>query len=223
MNKVIILIIVLFQISCKQTKVENVESMEPKEEVKPPIVKPNDLPDGWEEITDDENFILDIKYASEDNFVKEILYECPRCILREQVAHALKEASKIFKQSGYKIVLYDCYRPSSVQKKLWEIMPNASYVTPPWEGSMHNRGAALDISLAHENGKLLNMGTAYDFFGKEAYHDYLDHEQSILDNRKLLKETLGQFKFGSIRTEWWHYSYTLQSYEVADWEWPCPK
>jgi zinc D-Ala-D-Ala dipeptidase len=169
----------------------------------------------------DSSFVLDLKYATEDNFVKEQLYDCPRCFLRPEAAHALQQAQEEFKRTGLRIKLLDCYRPSPIQQRLWDKVPNASYVTPPSKGSMHNRGLAVDLTLVDADGKELDMGTPYDFFGREAHHTCTDLPEEVLDNRRLLKSTMEKFGFKSIRTEWWHYSFPKSSFGFDDMEWAC--
>jgi zinc D-Ala-D-Ala dipeptidase len=169
----------------------------------------------------DTSFVLDLKYATEDNFVKEQLYDCARCFLRPVAATALQQAQEAFQTMGLRIKLLDCYRPSPVQQRLWDKVPNASYVTPPSKGSMHNRGLAVDLTLVDEAGNELEMGTPYDFFGKEAHHTHKDLPEEVLDNRRLLKSTMEEFGFKSIRTEWWHYSFPKSSFGFDDMEWAC--
>ncbi len=169
----------------------------------------------------DDSYILDLKYATEDNFVKEQLYECPRCFLRPIAAAALQEIHETFKVKGLHIKLLDCYRPAPVQQRLWDKVPNASYVTPPSKGSMHNRGLAVDLTLVDENGVELDMGTPYDFFGRKAHHTHTDLPATVLENRKLLKTTMEKFGFKSIRTEWWHYSYVGTRFAIDDMVWEC--
>ncbi|MGB5500207.1 MAG: M15 family metallopeptidase, partial [Maribacter sp.] len=90
------------------------------------------------------------------------------------------------------------------------------------KGSIHNKGGAVDITLVTMDGEELDMGTDFDFFGKRAYHDNLDLPQDVLDNRKLLKETMEKHGFWSIRTEWWHYNLSAASNDkVADFKWNC--
>ena len=110
------------------------------------------------------SIIVDMKYASIDNFVKSKMYDCSRCFLRPKVANAVLKAQKILNKKGLGLKLFDCYRPHPVQEKLWEKVPNAAYVTPPEKGSMHNRGCAVDVTIVDQNGMELEMGTAFDFF-----------------------------------------------------------
>ena len=168
------------------------------------------------------DFVYELKYATPDNFLKQAVYDCGECYLRKSTAEALVKANEAFKQLGYCIKLFDCYRPLSVQKKMWKILPGTHYVANPAKGSKHNRGAAVDLTLVDAQGKELNMGTPFDFFGKEAHHTYTQHSKEVLENRKLLKETLDKFNFKSIYSEWWHYEYRpeMQS-KVENFEWQC--
>ncbi len=168
------------------------------------------------------DFAYDMRYATENNFLKAKVYDCAECYTRVKTAKALIEANKEFKEHGLKIKFYDCYRPNSVQYKMWEIVPNPQYVANPVKGSIHNKGGAVDITLVTLDGEELDMGTDFDFFGKRAYHDNLDLPQDVLDNRTLLKETMERHGFWSIRTEWWHYNLSAASNDrVADFKWDC--
>ncbi len=176
----------------------------------------------WAELVQlDASFILDLKYATTDNFVKEQMYDCPRCFLRPDAAQALVGIQKQLQEQGLGIKLLDCYRPRPIQQKLWDKVPNASYVTPPAKGSMHNRGRAVDLTLVDQTGRELDMGTPFDFFGPRAHHTHTALPDSILDRRTLLKSIMEANGFRSIRTEWWHYYYVRGGFPLDDWLWPC--
>ncbi len=166
---------------------------------------------------------VNIKYATKDNFVGEKMYDCGRCLLRPKVAKAIAKANQILLQKGYRLKMWDCYRPRPYQQRLWNKMPNASYVTPPKKGSMHNRGIAVDLTIVDKNGKELDMGTPYDFFGKAAHTDHFDLPENVLKNRTLLRETMESVNFKGIRTEWWHFYYraNLSLYPLDDYVWEC--
>ena len=138
------------------------------------------------------DFVLDMKYATADNFLKEKVYPCAECFLRVKTIKSLLEANKLFMEKGYKIKLYDCYRPKAIQQKMWKIVPDANYVANPKTGSIHNRGGAVDISLVDSLGVELNMGTKFDFFGPEAGHNCTNFPEEILNNRKFIKEIMLQ-------------------------------
>jgi D-alanyl-D-alanine dipeptidase len=177
-----------------------------------------------EELTEEKNdIVLDIRYATPNNFTGSVLYPCGRCFLHPSVAKALRRVVEDFKRLGYRVILFDCYRPLSIQKKLWEKVPDSRYVTPPGRGSMHNRGAAVDISLQEiKSGKELDMGTSYDYFGKEAYMDNQNLSVETLRNRKVLHATMQKYGFRPIRTEWWHFSFSGSGAGISDWNWSCP-
>ena len=177
----------------------------------------------WTELISlDSTIILDLRYATDNNFVKEQLYDCGRCFLRPRVARRVYRAHQILRKKGLGLKLFDCYRPRPIQQKLWDKVPNASYVTPPWKGSMHNKGAAVDLTIVNADGDELYMGTEFDYFGEEGHHTYQDLPKEVLANRRLLKSIMEEVGLQAIRTEWWHYSFQGQTYEVSDWVWKCP-
>lgn len=167
-------------------------------------------------------FSYDLRYATENNFMNARVYDCPKCYTRAITARALIAANREFLKQGLRIRFFDCYRPNSVQYRMWKIVPNPQYVANPVKGSIHNKGGAVDITLETLDGEPLEMGTDFDFFGKPAYHDTKALPARVLENRKLLKETMENHGFWSVRTEWWHYNLKAASaYPVEDFKWPC--
>lgn len=153
-------------------------------------------------------FVYDMKYATDDNFLKKKVYACDQCLLRKEVAEALKGANESLRELGLRIKFFDCYRPVDVQKQMWKIYPDARYVANPYgSGSIHNRGGAVDITLVNDEGQELDMGTGFDHFGREAHHAYTNLPDTVLSNRKLLKATMEANGFKAITSEWWHYGY----------------
>lgn len=153
-------------------------------------------------------FGYEIRYATPNNFIGETLYNCATCLLQPEVAEALLKANQYFCELGYRIKIYDCYRPLDVQKKMWSKVPRPSYVGNPYgKGSIHNKGAAVDITLETLEGCYIEMGSDYDYFGREAHIDNYNFSEEILANRKLLFEGMRKFGFNTIRTEWWHFSF----------------
>lgn len=171
----------------------------------------------------DPSIKLDIRYATADNFTKSKIYDCPRCLLRPDAAKALVKAHKALQRKGFGLKMFDCYRPRPYQQRLWDKVPNPDYVTPPAKGSMHSRGAAVDLTVVDKNGKELDMGTPYDFFGKEAHTDNMNLPAQVLANRRLLRDALEAVGFKGIRTEWWHFSFQGKNYPLSDYVWPCEK
>lgn len=177
----------------------------------------------WTELLPSEHIKLDIRYATDNNFTNQVIYPCGRCFLRKESAIVLLNIVEYLKINGYGIKLFDCYRPAPAQQKLWDIVPNPMYVADPAKGSMHNRGLAVDLTFTDLKGNELDMGTAYDFFGRKAYHDFTDLPEDVLKRRIFLKETMAQFGFTHTRTEWWHYSDQKNKGEISHFEWSCPQ
>lgn len=168
-------------------------------------------------------FVYEIRYATPNNFIGETLYDCAKCLLRPEVAEAILEANQYFYELGYQIKIYDCYRPLDVQKKMWAKVPKPGYVGNPYgNGSIHNKGAAIDMTLETLEGCYVEMGSDYDHFGKEAHTDNFNLSKEVLANRKILFDGMRKFGFSPIRTEWWHFNYKKnRSYKTLNVPLPC--
>lgn len=168
------------------------------------------------------DFVYDMKYATSDNFLKAQVYDCAECFLRLKTVKAIVKANAVFMKKGYKIKFFDCYRPLDIQKKMWKIVSNPSYVADPAKGSIHNRGGAVDITLVDSTGKELDMGTAFDHFGIEASHNYANLSKKVKKNRALLKKVMTQNGFNSFDSEWWHYNLkSALTDKVSNTKWKC--
>lgn len=168
------------------------------------------------------DFVFDMKYATEDNFMKAKVYDCAECYLRLKTIKALINANVTFLKLGYRIKLFDCYRPLTIQKRMWAIVNNPSYVADPAKGSIHNRGGAVDITIVDGNGNELDMGTPFDFFGKKASQDYKRLPDQIIANRQLLRKVMSENGFQPLTSEWWHYDLNgSRKDDVSDFKWEC--
>ncbi len=152
--------------------------------------------------------ILDIRYATANNFTGQVLYPSPRCFLAKDAALALQSVQKELADSGYQLIVFDGYRPLSVQKLMWEILPNPQYVMDPAKGSRHNKGYAVDVSVADLKGEPISMPTEYDDFTQKASHLYMELTEEVLNHRRLLKTLMEKRGFISVKSEWWHYDFT---------------
>ena len=157
-----------------------------------------------------ERFILDLKYNSEDNFLKKNVYKdfgIESVYVHKEVYDKIKSLETILKEKKLKLVIFDAYRPLEVQKAMWEILPDSRYVANPKTGSLHNRGVAIDVCLANEDGTYLEFPTEFDSFEAKAAHTYecTPEEQHKAENRALLKNLMESVGLMPIRTEWWHY------------------
>jgi D-alanyl-D-alanine dipeptidase len=188
-----LMVLPAFSVSAQQTILEN----------KPQIIKDT----SFVNLKDySQDFVYDMKYATADNFLKAKVYDCAECYLRLKTVLALIAANKKFLKKGYRIKIFDCYRPLDIQKKMWAIVSNPKYVANPAKGSIHNRGGAVDITLVDLQGAELEMGTSFDFFGEKAAHNYKKLSNKIKNNRKLLKSVMESSGFSPFDSEWWHYN-----------------
>jgi D-alanyl-D-alanine dipeptidase len=159
----------------------------------------------------------DIRYETTNNFTNQILYNRHQLFLRRATATQLKLVQDSLKTLGYDLLIYDGYRPYSVTKKMWEIVPDDRYAANPAKGSGHNRGIAVDVTLIDTLGKLVPMPTAYDNFTDSAHHSFMQLPLAILQNRALLKNVMEYFGFVALPTEWWHFSLPDPTkYELLD-------
>jgi len=163
------------------------------------------------------SIVVDIKYATPHNFMKRVLYDSDRCYLRRGTARKLAAVQAYLGQFGLGLKIMDGYRPLSVQKKMWKVMPNPSYVADPKVGSMHNRGAAVDVTLLDRSGNEFPMGTGYDDFTKKAHIDCKDLPAEVIKRRGNLIYAMMRGGFIPFRTEWWHYAdREWEKYPVED-------
>lgn len=227
LKKYVYLISILLLIGCKTSKSVTLNN---KEALKNNYLNGNSIA-LYEGINDStfvklknfsSDFVFDMKYATEDNFLKQKVYNCDECYLRLKTIKYLIAANSEFQKKGYRIKLFDCYRPLDIQKKMWELVPNADYVANPSKGSVHNRGGAVDISLVDAKGKEVDMGTNFDFFGPEASHNYQGFSSKINKNRSYLKEIMLRNNFKSFDSEWWHYNLSESTKDkLANFQWNC--
>jgi D-alanyl-D-alanine dipeptidase len=165
--------------------------------------------------------IQDIRYSSVDNFTGIDLYgTLETCYLQLETLHKLQKADSLLKflHPGYRLIVYDCARPVSVQKKMWDSLdiPTAQksrYLSNPGNHSIHNYGSAVDISIADSLGRPLDMGTDFDYFGPEA-HPGMETQmlkaekltKKAVVNRRLLREIMVHAGFSPVPWEWWHFN-----------------
>lgn len=149
---------------------------------------------------------VDWKYATEDNFTKVVLYRRPGAYLRLPAAKALAAVQHELRQRNLDLKLFDAYRPYTVTRKMWEIVPDERYAANPARGSGHNRGVAVDVSLVDmQTGNELLMPTAFDDFSEKAHHNYAQLNPIAIANRQLLRSVMEKHGFIALETEWWHY------------------
>lgn len=159
----------------------------------------------------DPSFVLDVRYATPHNFTGRTLYPVARCLLHPDVAARLLRVHERLKRQGLGLKLFDCYRPLSIQKELWAIVPDERYVADPAKGSRHNRASAVDVTLVDRDGTELAMPTEYDDFTPRAHRDDQSGSPQARANRRTLEEAMTREGFLPLPTEWWHF-------DAPDWK-----
>ncbi len=176
----------------------------------------------WSELNFKKSGIINrMAYADTANFMHQKIYPCARCFLRPDVAEAVEKANELAKEEGLQLIIYDCYRPYQFQYKMYEIVNNPKYVAEPGKGSNHNRGVAVDLSLADSEGNLLDMGGGFDDFSKISHYSAKGLSKSARKNRRLLRNIMKEAGFVPYEYEWWHFDYKNKDYPVADFVWSC--
>lgn len=161
----------------------------------------------------DDSFIIDLKYATEDNFVKKAVYPAPICAIRKETGEKLVRANKIFQERGYTIKVWDAYRPLHVQRLFFEAYPDPKFVAKPPEKPItfgfrysHNNGMSVDITLVDENGNELEMPTEFDNFTDRAAASSQDMSEAARKNVDYLIEVMESVGFENYEGEWWHFN-----------------
>ena len=173
------------------------------------------------------SIVIDLKYASNDNFTGHIVngYESPKCLLTIEAARSLRYIQTILNKSGYSLKIYDAYRPQrsvnhfinwsknlsdTINKRYYypnlakSILFKLGYIASK---SSHSRGSTVDLTLVDiTSGKEVDMGSPYDFFGLESSHDYKNISNTQKNNRKFLLDIMTNNGFSSYPKEWWHYT-----------------
>ena len=158
----------------------------------------------------DDEFQLDIRYASTNNFMRSKFYKNERAFFNINAADRLIEAKNELKELGYGIIIYDAYRPWFVTKMFWEGTPEnlKHFVANPENGSSHNKGCAIDIGLYDiETGESIVMISGYDEFTERAYPNYMGGSKKQRDIRDMLIQVMERNDFTVYEYEWWHFNY----------------
>ena len=164
----------------------------------------------------------DLKYATKDNFMGIVLYDTlSKVYLQREVAERLSKCQDFLDslRPGYALMVFDGVRPQQVQREMWDALDSVpvyrrgKFVSNPSRGSVHNFGAAVDLSIVDTKGDLLDMGAGYDDFRKIAFPQHEveflatgELSQQQVNNRKLLRRVMAYQKFQNIPSEWWHFN-----------------
>ena len=164
------------------------------------------------------SIVLDVKYATKDNFMRKAMYSQARAFARKAVADKLKEIQQQLSLQGLGLKIFDGYRPYSVTVDFYNQTKEKSFVANPKNGSKHNRGAAVDLTLIDlKTGKELEMPTQYDSFSASAAPDYEPVSALARKNRALLIQVMEKNGFKVLNNEWWHFDFIgWQNYPLMD-------
>jgi D-alanyl-D-alanine dipeptidase len=175
-------------------------------------------------ITLDPTIKLDIRYATENNFVGKKVYPEARAFLQKPAAKGVAKVHKKLKKLGLGLVIFDGYRPWSITKLFWEVTPEDKriFVADPAKGSKHNRGCAIDLSIYDlKTGKPVEMPSDYDEFTERASPDYGGGTPEQRANRDLLRKLMEDQGFIVNANEWWHFDYkNWEKYAIYDISFP---
>lgn len=162
--------------------------------------------------------VLDIRYATTNNFTGEKIYNLAKAYARKPVAEAVKRAQAELQKQGLGIKIFDAYRPYKATVRFYEVYKDTTYVASPYKGSRHNRGCAIDMTLINlKTGEELKMPTGYDSFQKEAWPSTPIKDPEARKNRALIIQVMEKQGFKVNGSEWWHFDFIgWRNYEVLD-------
>lgn len=162
--------------------------------------------------------VLDIRYATKDNFMKQAMYPKARAFARKPVVVKLIKIQAELKKSGYGLKIYDAYRPYNITVAFFQKASDKNFVAHPKTGSRHNRGCAVDLSIISlKTGKDVPMPTPYDSFSKTAAADYQELPPAVKKNRDFLIGVMEKHGFRVMYNEWWHFDFRgWEQFELLD-------
>jgi len=154
--------------------------------------------------------VLDLRYAGTNNITGRSLYPEAKAYLRAETIQKLRKVAKNLQEEGYRLVIWDAWRSASAQQALWKAKPDGKYLTPPSKISRHRRGTSVDLSLADQEGKILEMPSDHDEFNAKADEDFSDVPKEAARRAQILRAAMFNAGFSGVPDEWWHY-------DLRDW------
>lgn len=164
------------------------------------------------------NITLDIRYATQNNFMQQVMYRQARAFARKPVVDALKKIQQELNKKGLGLKIFDGYRPYAITVEFYKKASDKNFVANPAKGSKHNRGCAVDLTLINlKTGKELPMPTPYDSFSAAAAANYEPVSPVQRKNRNLLISTMAKYGLKVLENEWWHYDFVgWKNYQLMD-------
>jgi D-alanyl-D-alanine dipeptidase len=171
-------------------------------------------------VTRDPTIRLDVRYATANNFVGRPVYAEARAFLQRPAAEALVRAHRALREQGYGLLIFDGYRPWAVTKTFWDVTSGAQrdFVANPKQGSKHNRGCAVDLSLYDlATGREVEMPSAYDEMSERSHPSYAGGTPAQREARDRLRAAMEKEGFTIEPNEWWHFNYKdWRAYPILD-------
>ncbi|QOJ13211.1 MAG: M15 family metallopeptidase [Planctomycetia bacterium] len=149
--------------------------------------------------------MIDLRYATPNNFTGVVLYPAARAWLVASAAMRLVRVIAELAAEHRRLIVWDAYRPPSVQQRMWDAHPDERFIAPPTRGSRHNRGASVDVAIADSDGRLLELPTDFDEFSARAHSAYEGCSAAARANRDRLRGAMSAAGFIGIQDEWWHF------------------
>lgn len=146
-----------------------------------------------------------LAYATPDNLTGSPIYAHPVCYLHERAAELLRKAVHLAQPLGLRLKIFDAYRPSEAQWKLWNVLPDPEFIADPRRGSPHSRGVAVDLTLVGSDGRDLDMGTGFDETVPASHHASTEIGVEAQRNRFILLGIMMAAGWDNYKNEWWHY------------------
>lgn len=160
----------------------------------------------------DGDFIVDLRYATDDNFTGQRIYNSSECWLYRHTAEILIKARDMFRADGYRVKIWDAYRPVSAQRRFWELMPDDDFVARPPDMSAisvfrptHMNGMCVDVTLTDLEGRDIEMPSAFDDMSRRASLELSDCSETARENGRYLKRIMESAGFRGYDKEWWHF------------------
>jgi D-alanyl-D-alanine dipeptidase len=156
-----------------------------------------------------------LAYATADNLTRRPVYRRALCYLHSDAAAALERAVASARKLELRLRLFDAFRPTEAQWRLWESRPDPTFLADPRRGSPHSRGVAVDLTLIDRHGAPLDMGTGFDDFSARAHHDHPGLSANVQRNRYILLGLMSAAGWDFYMKEWWHYQlFNARSYPL---------
>jgi len=162
--------------------------------------------------------MLDVRYATKNNFMQQVMYRQARAFARKPVVGALKKIQQELNKKGLGLKIFDGYRPYAITVEFYKKASDKNFVANPAKGSKHNRGCAVDLTIVNlKTGKEVPMPTQYDSFSAAAAANYESVLPAQKKNRDLLISTMAKYGLNVLENEWWHYDFVgWKNYPLMD-------